>query len=68
VEDNKSRITVTNPASNPILKEMEESAVEATKQYKFEPAKKNGKPVKVALTILSTFRNSDSNKSNVLHT
>ena len=56
VEDNKSRITITNPDSNPILKELEESAVEATKQYKFEAAKKNGKPVKVALTIVINFQ------------
>jgi protein TonB len=56
VDDNKTHVRVSDPDSNPILKELEESAIEATKQYKFEPAKKDGEPVKVILIISINFQ------------
>jgi hypothetical protein len=47
---NKSGV-ITDTDSNPILKELEDDAVEAAKQYKFEPGKKNGKAVVVELNV-----------------
>lgn len=46
---------ITDPESNPILKELEDDAVEAAKLYKFEPGKKNGKAVVVELNITVSF-------------
>jgi hypothetical protein len=46
---------ITDPDSNPILKELEGNAVEAASLYKFEPGKKNGKAVVVELNITVSF-------------
>jgi len=46
---------ITDPDSNPILKELEDDAVEAAKLYKFEPGKKNGKAVVVELNVTVSF-------------
>jgi hypothetical protein len=51
---NKSGV-ITDPESNPILKELEDDAVEAAKLYKFEPGKKNGKAVVVELNVTVSF-------------
>jgi outer membrane biosynthesis protein TonB len=51
---NKSGV-ITDPDSNPILKELEDGAVEAAKLYKFEPGKKNGKAVVVELNVTVSF-------------
>jgi hypothetical protein len=51
---NKSGV-ITDPDSNPILKELEDDAVEAAKLYKFEPGKKNGKAVVVELNVTVSF-------------
>jgi hypothetical protein len=54
---NKSGI-IADPDSSPILKELEDDAVEAAKLYKFEPGKKNGKAVKVELNVTVNFAHS----------
>jgi hypothetical protein len=51
---NKSGV-ITDPGSNPILKELEDNAVEAASLYKFEPGKKNGKTVVVELNVTVSF-------------
>ncbi len=51
---NKSGV-INDPDSNPILKELEDNAVEAASLYKFEPGKKNGKAVVVELNITVSF-------------
>jgi hypothetical protein len=51
---NKSGV-ITDPDSNPILKELEDNAVEAASLYKFEPGKKNGKAVVVELNVTVSF-------------
>ncbi len=35
---------------------LDEKAIEAVNQWKFEPAKKDGKPVAVAINVEVTFR------------
>jgi|HubBroStandDraft_5_1064220.scaffolds.fasta_scaffold61232_3 hypothetical protein len=51
---NKSGV-ITDPDSNPILKELEDNAVAAASLYKFEPGKKNGKAVVVELNVTVSF-------------
>jgi hypothetical protein len=51
---NKSS-AITDPDSNPILKELEDDAVETAKLYKFEPGKKDGKAVVVELNVTVSF-------------
>jgi Gram-negative bacterial TonB protein C-terminal len=46
---------VTGTDSNPIYQELEDDALEAAKHYRFEPGKKNGKPVRVDLNIAINF-------------
>ena len=49
---------ITDPDSNPILKELEQGAVGAVELYKFKPASKNGQPVRAELTAVVSFRTS----------
>ncbi|WP_260738528.1 energy transducer TonB [Tunturiibacter lichenicola] len=51
---NKSGV-INDPDSHPILKELEDNAVEAASLYKFEPGKKNGNAVVVELNITVSF-------------
>ena len=51
----KNGVPLTGTDSNPIYTELEEGAVEAAKQYKFEPGKKGGKPVRVQLMVAINF-------------
>jgi hypothetical protein len=44
--------------SNPIYNELEEDAIEGAKLYRFKPGTKNGKPVRVELDIVVSFRGS----------
>ena len=39
-----------------VAKSFEDSAIEAVKQYKYKPAKKDGKPVPVELIVNVTFQ------------
>ena len=46
---------ITGTESDPIYNELKEEAVEAVKQYRFEPGKKNGTPVRVELNVAVNF-------------
>jgi hypothetical protein len=46
---------ITGTDNNPIYKELEDDAVEAAKHYRFEPGRKNGKPVRVDLNVAVNF-------------
>ncbi len=50
------RGTVTNTAIVKSIPELDEAAMTALRQWKFEPARRDGKAVPVTVTILTTFR------------
>jgi periplasmic protein TonB len=51
----KKGAPITGTDSDPIYNELKEDAVEAAKQYRFEPGKKNGTPVRVELNVAVNF-------------
>ena len=51
----KNGAPITGTDSNPIYKELEDDAVEAAKHYRFEPGRKNGKPIRVDLNVTVNF-------------
>jgi protein TonB len=48
--DSKGHIT-SEPANPVVRRELEETATDATKQYRFKPALQRGKPVRVELNV-----------------
>jgi TonB family protein len=56
------RIEVAKGAS----KELNKKAVDAIKKWKFEPAKKNGEPVAVKISVEINFKCSDNDQNCVI--
>jgi hypothetical protein len=52
----KDSAVIQDPGGDSIWKDRTQSAIEAVKQYRFSPGKKDGKPVKVALVISINFQ------------
>jgi TonB family protein len=44
-----------NPVNQLVAKGLEDNAVDAVKQYKFKPSKKDGKPVRTELNVVIQF-------------